>query len=692
MNVKVREKRIHELRQHAEMLLSKKIKNAKQVKIEDVKEIVYELQVHQIELEIQNEELRRIQAELQESQNKYLGLYNSAPTGYFTLDENGVILEVNTTGAELFGIEKSKLLKTNFTHFISPDSQDTFYLHCKKLFKTAAKQSCEISFLKTDGSLLHAHIESIIMRDASGNLNQHRMIVIDITERRQAEEALQQSQAQYQDLYDSAPIAYYSVGIDGGIKKANKAGMKLLGYSLEKLQRMKFLALYADESKAKAEQLYSKFYQGIGCENEDMVYLRKDGQKVHGLLSVSPIPDENGRIIESRSVVVDITEHWQAEADRQRAEKLESIGLLAGGIAHDFNNVLTGILGNIELAITHLKQNEEDAAKEILAEAEKASLRAKDLTQQLLTFSKGGVPIKTVTQINTLLEEATTFALMGSKTKPEFAIPENLWAVEIDKGQLNQAISNIIINANQAMPNGGIININASNVVLKEQHDLPLPDGNYIVIAIKDHGIGIPEEIKDRMFEPYFSTKQSGTGLGLATSYSIIKYHGGIITFESELGARTTFYIYLPAFGKKTPKEENAVVETMVQGEGRILVMDDDDIIREMLGKILTLAGYEIELTRDGAEAIERYTEAKEAKKTFDAVIMDLTIPGGMGGKEAITKLLEIDPHAKVIVSSGYATDPIMSNFKKYGYSAVVTKPYNAAQIEKTLQSLLKKK
>jgi two-component system cell cycle sensor histidine kinase/response regulator CckA len=691
VNVKIREKRRHELRQQAEMLLAEKIKNARQVKVEDVKEIVYELQVHQIELEIQNEELRRIQAELQESQNKYLGLYNSAPTGYFTLDRNGVILELNIAGAELFGIEKSKLLKTNFTHLISPDSQDTFYFHCKKLFKTAARQNCEIKFLKTDGSLLYAHIESIVVPDASGNLN-HRIILIDISERKRAEEALQQSQAQYQDLYDSAPIAYYSVGIDGGIKKANKAGMKLLGYSLEELQRMKFLALYADESKAKAEQLYRKFRQGIGWENEEMVYLRKDGQKVHGLLSVSPILDENGCIIESRSVVVDITEHWQAEADRQRAQKLESIGLLAGGIAHDFNNVLTGILGNIELAIAHLKQNEEDAAKEILAEAEKASLRAKDLTQQLLTFSKGGAPIKTVTQINTLLEEATTFALRGSKTKPEFAIPENLWAVEIDKGQLNQAISNIIINANQAMPKGGIININASNVILEEQHDLSLPDGNYIVIAIKDHGIGIPEETKDRMFEPYFSTKKSGTGLGLATSYSIIKYHGGIITFESELGAGATFYIYLPAFGGKTPKEKNAVVETAVRGEGRILVMDDDEIIREMLGKMLTLAGYEIELTRDGAEAIERYTEAKVAKKTFDAVIMDLTIPGGMGGKEAITKLLEIDPHAKVIVSSGYATDPIMSNFKKYGYSAVVTKPYNAAQIEKTLQSLLKKK
>jgi two-component system cell cycle sensor histidine kinase/response regulator CckA len=268
------------------------------------------------------------------------------------------------------------------------------------------------------------------------------------------------------------------------------------------------------------------------------------------------------------------------------------------------------------------------------------------------------------------------------------AIPEDLWAVEADEGQINQVINNLVINADQAMPNGGIIEVKARNVVFNKPDVLPLPEGEYIEIAIKDRGIGIPEGNKSRLFEPYFTTKQKGSGLGLATSYSIVKSHGGYIKFESELGIGTTFHLYLPATRQKVEKGQEQISPPLPKAQGRILVMDDESTIRMLLGRILKGAGYEVELTEDGVKAIQKYIEAKESGKPFNAVILDLTIPGGMGGKEVITRLLEIDPGVKAIVSSGYSMDPIMTDYNKYGFSAVVSKPYNIKEMLQTLNSL----
>ncbi len=381
------------------------------------------------------------------------------------------------------------------------------------------------------------------------------------------------------------------------------------------------------------------------------------------------------------------------EEERQKIERLESVGTLAGGIAHDFNNVLTGIMGNIGLAMRAVGIGDKDRATRRLEEAEKASLRARDLTQQLLTFSRGGAPIKKTVSIAGLLKESAVFALRGSKARCDFNIPDDLRSVDIDEGQINQVIANLVINADQAMPEGGVLKIGARNTVIKRKAASPLPRGNYVEITIEDCGVGISKGHLERIFDPYFTTKQKGSGLGLATTYSILKKHGGHITVNSQRDAGTIFHIYLPASKEQTAsKEEIKEIGTLVPGKGRVLVMDDEETIREMLSTMLPLAGYEVVLTEDGTEAIEQYAKAKESGHPFDAVIMDLTIPGGMGGKQAIKKLLEIDPDAKVIVSSGYATDPLMSDFKRYGFSAVITKPYSVAQIEKTLHDLLAKK
>ncbi len=378
----------------------------------------------------------------------------------------------------------------------------------------------------------------------------------------------------------------------------------------------------------------------------------------------------------------EMVERARTEDELLKARRLESIGLLAGGIAHDFNNLLTAIVGNISLSKMFV--NPEEKVFKRLNEAEKASMRARDLTQQLLTFSKGGAPIKRTASIAELLIDSASFALSGSNVKCEFALPEDLWSVEIDEGQISQVVNNVIINADHAMTEGGMVRVKAENTVLDDKIGLPLNAGHYVKISIEDQGTGIPEEHLPKIFDPYFTTKAKGSGLGLTTCYSIIKRHEGLITVESKVGAGTTFYIYLPASPRKTSGEKN-VSEGPIHGTGRILVMDDEEIIREVAGKMLSHLGYQVDCAADGLEAIQLYIKAKSEGRPYSAVIIDLTIPGGMGGKEAIQRLLEIDPAIRAIVSSGYSHGPIMSEYRKFGFCSVVAKPYKVEDLSRAV-------
>ncbi len=375
------------------------------------------------------------------------------------------------------------------------------------------------------------------------------------------------------------------------------------------------------------------------------------------------------------------------EAELAKVQKLESIGILAGGIAHDFNNFLTGILGNISFA--RMRGDAEGEIIERLIEAEKASLRARDLTQQLLTFAKGGRPIKKISPIAELLRDAASFASSGSNVECQFHIPDMLWAAEIDKGQMNQVISNIVINACQATPSGGTIKICAENLAAGSENSLLLPDKEHVKISIEDEGVGISQEHLQQIFEPYFTTKQTGSGLGLASAYSIIKKHGGHITAESQIGVGTIFCIYLPAFPDEVFTEKKEEVQKTEMGEGRVLVMDDEDMVRKLLRDTLTIFGYEVATAEDGTIAIELYKEAVESGNPFNAIIMDLTIPGGMGGLEAIQKLTEFDPGVKAVVSSGYSNDPIMVDFRKFGFCGVIAKPYRMDKLNTVLHDAM---
>lgn len=379
-------------------------------------------------------------------------------------------------------------------------------------------------------------------------------------------------------------------------------------------------------------------------------------------------------------------ERERAEEESRKHQKMESIAVLAGGIAHDFNNLLTAIRGNLQLAQMF---NTSPDAKQCMADCEKAAVRAMDLTRQLLTFSKGGAPVKSVASIAELIENNGTFVLRGTKSKCEFDFAEELKPVDIDPGQIGQAIDNLVINANQAMPDGGIVRIRAENIVIAAKTPLPLAPGEYVKISISDQGTGISKANLEKIFDPFFTTKATGSGLGLSTTYAIIKKHGGHIAVDSELGVGTIFFIYLPA-SQGVLKSSAGAEDGKYSGGGKVLIMDDQESIRNLLGKMLSIMNCECEYAEDGAKAIEKYNAAKAAGKPFDIVFMDLTIPGGMGGKEAAANLIRIDPAAVIVVASGYSNDAVMADYKAFGFSGRLDKPFRMQDLAKLMSVLMK--
>jgi CheY-like chemotaxis protein/two-component sensor histidine kinase len=353
--------------------------------------------------------------------------------------------------------------------------------------------------------------------------------------------------------------------------------------------------------------------------------------------------------------------------------KLESVGRLAGGIAHDFNNLLTGIMGNIEIVLMRFKDRD-TGIRENLNKALKASRRAADLTHKLLTFAKGGEPIKESTDIAEIIRDSAEFSLLGSPVALKLNLPKNLWAAEVDAGQISQVIQNLVINAVHAMPEGGLLTISGENVEvsLGQAVTLALKPGLYVKISIRDQGCGIPKDLQARIFDPFFTTKDEGSGLGLSVVHSIVNKHGGCVKVSSEPGNFTEFTLYLPALGQLPERlQSKSRTPKSVGSARRILIMDDEEIVREILYETLSSYGYEVTVVRDGREAVEEYK-----KKAFDLVITDLTVPGGLGGRETVKLLKECDPDVKVVVSSGYANNPVMAGYDKFGFCGCLDKPY----------------
>ena len=519
----------------------------------DTQRLVHELQVHQIELEMQNEELRHARDTVEAGLEKYSDLYDFAPVGYLTLDREGTIREANLASASLLGIERSQLVKRRFGLFVSPAGRPAFTAFLKQVFASKVRDFCEVTLLKEGKPPVEVRIEAVVA--ASGG--------------------------------------------------------------------------------------------------------------------------------ECRAVLEDITEPKRAEADRLILNKLESTGILAGGIAHDFNNLLTVILLNLDLARTLIPPGAELARR--LEKAKKSALLARGLTQQLITFAQGGAPVRRPTSLSGVIQESVRPALSGSRVRCEFFLAEDLWLAEVDAGQIGQVIRNIVLNAREAMPEGGVVSVRAENVVLGSTEKPALPPGEYLRVSITDQGGGIAKEVLPKIFDPYFSTKQrgdqKGMGLGLTICHAIIQKHGGTIAVESAVGVGTTFHLYLPA-SRKLIAQETAPMPKVLPRPGRILVMDDEEGVRNVMGVSLQQMGHEVELVADGQKAVETYGSAKGQGRPFDAVILDLTVRAGVGGHEAIQALLKIDPAVKAIVMSGYANDPVVLEPERHGFKAALEKPFDVGKLQ----------
>jgi len=861
---------------------------------ENARQAIHELHVHQIELEMQNEELRRTQMELKVAQERYFDLYNLAPVGYFTLSESGLVLEANLTACSLLGLPRGAMINQSITRFIFKDDQDIYYLHHKNLIGTGDPQTCELRMVKVGGTQFWAHLSvtaiapTLSLSNPSHGSEKNgapacRVIISDITERKLAAamvekrlvtltQPLENGSITFDQLFnladvqrlqdefaaatgvasiithpDGTPLTassnftclcseiirktgkgcancyksdaaigrYHPEGpivqpcLSGGLWDAGASitvgghhiANWLIGQVRDETQTEEKMRSYAREIGADesvfmeafrlvpamsrqrfegiakvlftlANQLSTTAYQNIQqaraiaqlkqaekalylknfvfdaslaansianlegnltevnnmflriwgyanknevigkpvmhffadpheaivilnalnkkgqCEG-DFTAQRKDGSTFIAHAQATIVRDESGKMIGYQSSVIDVTERLQIEAELHKAQKLNSIGILAGGIAHDFNNILMGLFGNISLAKKELPKNHH--AIQPLENAEKAMARAILLTKQLLTFAKGGDPITEDVSLGTFVEEVAQFDLTGSNVLLVHHQADDLWMAKADKGQIQQVISNLTTNAREAMPNGGHLYITLENAILPTDTPLPLPPGKYIKIIIQDEGTGIDQKCLEQIFDPFFTTKQSGRGLGLSTTYSIIKRHSGHIGVISEMGKGTTFTLYLPASEAELspPKKQSIAKPFTARPKLKILVLDDEEFIRMVIPRWLKQMNCFVETSADGRQTIDLYKQALRDGAPFDLVILDLTIPGGIGGLEVMKEILALDPHAKAIVSSGYAEGPIMANFAIYGFKGVLAKPYTEDQLQELVKQVL---
>ena len=630
---------------------------------------------------LQKEITERKQAEeaLKESEAKYRELVQNANSIILRMDTKGEIIFLNEFAQDFFGYSENEVLGKNGVGTIIPKTETTGSDFSEMIKDIGIRPELYISNENENIKRNHERVWIVwtnkAIRNKEGEISEILCIGNDITERKQAEEALRESEERYRALFEYNPVDTIVVDNEAKIMMCNLIREKTAGMKPEI-----GMVMYKDYAAKHQINMFEELMDSIRSGNQKEFFDLNYNEQI---LHIRIAPFSGGAIITS----IDTTPVRKLESKLQQFQKLESLGLFAGGIAHDFNNILTTILGNVSMA--KLRVSTEDEIFDLLNEAETASVRAQTLTKHLLTFAKGGAPLKETALIKDILKESSHFVLRGSKSSCEFSIAEKLWPAEVDVGQISQVINNIVINANQAMPDGGIIQVSAENLIIDDGNELFIKPRRYINISISDQGVGIAEKHFLKIFDPYFTTKYAGSGLGLATSYSIIKRHDGHITVESQLGVGTTFHIYLPASDKIVPEKEKV---KLIKGHGRILVMDDEASLRKVVGRMLKNLGYESEFAKDGAEAIWMYKEAQETEEPYDAVILDLTVPGKMGGKEAINKLLEIDPEVKAIVSSGYSEDSVLANFQEYGFRGMMPKPFESRSLGKVLHEVLKEK
>ncbi|MBF0559853.1 MAG: PAS domain S-box protein, partial [Nitrospirae bacterium] len=634
-----------------------------------------------------DEKLRKRDRQLRESQE-------ASHLGSWDLDLVSQELEWSDETYKLFDRSPETYVPSfnEFARLVHPEDRATMETHFFKALESDANPyHVAVRIINDSGREWIMEAFGVVRRDSSGKALSIFGTAQDITERMQVVEALRESEKLIRNILDTVDEGFIAIDGDFRILMANKAYCRQAGVADDEV-----VGKHCYEVSHKS--LRPCFEEGEDCavrhvfetgEPYSATHRHPDakGDILYVETKAFPIKDSSGAIISVIETVQNITEKYLLEEERLKTQKLEAIGTLAGGIAHDFNNLLQGVFGYISMA--KIVQNDKERSNSMLDQAEKALHMSVNLTTQLLTFSKGGKPVKRKISLQSVIENSVRFALSGSSADYRIKLDHDLWQVEADEGQIGQVIQNIVINADQSMPMGGTILITAQNIQAfkKVMPQLPV-EGMYMEISIKDNGIGISEENLLKIFDPYFTTKAKGSGLGLATSYSIIKNHGGAIHVSSESGKGTTFYVYLPAVetDKKIPETHEL---SPVVREAKILLMDDEELIRNIAREMIEVLGHEVELAEHGEEAISKYNAAIASGSPFDIVILDLTIRGGMGGRETMERLTEVHPKIRAIVSSGFSDDSVVSEYRNYGFSARLTKPYKLEELKDTLNKLL---
>ncbi len=528
-------------------------------------------------------------------------------------------------------------------------------------------------------------LESMVNERTQELRRSNEKLQLEINERQKIQQTLHEREERYRALAENTYDLITEVDIESRFLYLSPNIKEMLGYNIFELVGRYYYEYVHKDDIEKVKQIFKRGFRNYKGEEISYRFRHKNGSFV--------MFESTGKIYQTaanqlRAVIVsrDITLRKQMEREMLRSSKLEALGILAGGIAHDFNNILMGIAGNLNLAKKRLDNSEK--VMEVILRAEKVAYKAKNLTEQLITFSKGGMPIKKILSLKDIIKDSVQFSITGSNISGKYFFEDDLYLIEADEGQITQVITNFAINAKQAMAGGGTLEVSAVNVSLTANNKLSAPAGKYVKITIKDNGGGIPEENMQKIFDPYFTTKPEGTGLGLATSYSIVKNHKGYITVDSKINEGTIFNLYFPSHDGKIEISKKPVgVSTDFAGKS-VLLMDDDETILLPVSEMLTDMGYKVKTARNGEEALQLYTGSIEAGGRFDVVIADLVVQGGMGGKETMERLLKIDPGVRAIVSSGYSNDPVMANYVKYGFKGVLAKPYQIEEMNDALKQV----
>jgi len=640
-----------------------------------------------------------------------VAIFNAISDAIIFTDVERNIVSVNQAMVDIFGYDIDELVgKSVFCVYESEAEYERqgrlrFNLSNNRQNPESTTQRYEVNYRRKNGAVFVGETFGNIIKDDTGKIIGFLGMIRDVSSSKLVEQALEDSEQTFLEIMtNSRDLSYKFDILKGAYVYVGPNAESVLGFSRDQCIEMDIeivrSRIHPDDLQNYRDQFYqikSNYIHNNQCANSILEYrwLHHDGDYHWFSDNISIICNEDGNPVVLIGNVRDITnikvaEHRvrETESELRKRRELENIGVLAGGLAHDFNNILTGLFGNIALAKTKMAAS--DPGFSYLEKAEKSMDRATRITGQLVTFAKGGEPIKKQLDLKGLIEKATLFELADSQVNPVFEFPDEQLIAFADQGQLHQLIANLASNAIQAMPDGGDLVIRIERVLLLNDQVIGLTAGNYFKIIVQDAGTGINENDQERVFDPYFTTKENGIGLGLTTCYSIIKKHSGTITVSSEVDKGTSISIYIPDTEAAEAQEPQHVIEQTERSEGKnILVMDDDEMIVTLVTSILELHDYNVKAAADGEQALAEYQQSMNEGNSFDAVIIDLTIPGGMGGKEAVAELLKIDRNAKCIVSSGYADDPIMANYSEYGFSGVVSKPFAVNELVEMLEQVI---